>query len=130
MLLTLAKLANNLSQCLDPIRFHLFGEIIKRATKKQVCMIRKTKTTHYRPTHGTVRKSHRTLTVTRYQKNNQNKAISSLLFVKMIAKLEKISNNTIQSKNQTQNPTNNGTPSDAYHTKEQTMYHHRDNLIK
>ena len=34
-----------------------------------------------------------TLTVTKHQENNQNKATSSLLFVKMIAKLEKTPNN-------------------------------------
>ena len=36
-------------------------------TKKEVSIVRNTTTTHCRPTHGTVRKSHRTLTVTRHQ---------------------------------------------------------------
>ena len=37
--------------------------------------------THWRPTHGTVRKSFIVLTVTRYQQGNYNKATSSLFLV-------------------------------------------------
>ena len=43
--------------------------------------------THCRPTHGTVRKSHRTLTVSRHQEDTR-KTASSLVPIKMIAKLE------------------------------------------
>ena len=43
--------------------------------------------THWRPNHGTKRKSHRTL-VTRHQEDNKSKATSSLFLVKMIAKQE------------------------------------------
>ena len=43
--------------------------------------------TNCRPTHGTVRKSYRTFTVTRLPKDNNSKATSSLFLVKMIAKI-------------------------------------------
>ena len=38
---------------------------------------RNTPITHCRPAHGTVRKRHRTLTVTRNQEDNKSKATSS-----------------------------------------------------
>ena len=45
--------------------------------------------------HGTVRKSHRSLTVTRHQKDNLSKATSSLFPIKMTTKLgHKVLNNT------------------------------------
>ena len=43
--------------------------------------------THCRPTHSTVRKSHRTLTVSRHQEDTW-KTVSSLFPIKIIAKLE------------------------------------------
>ena len=49
--------------------------------------------THYLPTYGITRKSHRTQTVTRHQEDNEIKAINSLFPVKMIAKLERTLSN-------------------------------------
>ena len=58
-------------------------------------MIGNTTITHCRPTHSTMRKSNKTFTVTRHLKDNNSKATScSLLFVKMIAKLEVTQGNT------------------------------------
>ena len=48
---------------------------------------------HSRPTHGTVRKSYKTFTVTRHLKNNKSIATSSLFLVKMITKLERTHSN-------------------------------------
>ena len=47
-----------------------------------------TLTNRCRPTHNNVRKSHKTLTVTRPQEDNQSKATSSLFPINMTAKLE------------------------------------------
>ena len=46
--------------------------------------------TQCRPTRDNVRKSHRTLTVTRHQEDNLSKATRSLFLFKMISKLERI----------------------------------------
>ena len=47
--------------------------------------------THYRPTHGTARKSNRALAVKRHQEDNWSKITRPLFTVKMIAaKLERI----------------------------------------
>ena len=56
----------------------------------------------------TVRKSHRTLTVTSHQEDNLSKATSSLFPIKMIAKLER--HTVLNSKTMTNQriPTNNG----------------------
>ena len=43
---------------------------------------------HCKTTHGTARRSHITLTVTRDQEDGQRKATSPLFPIKMIAKLE------------------------------------------
>ena len=60
--------------------------------------------THCRPTHVTVRKSHRTLTETRHHEDNQSKAISSFFLVNIIAKLERTQSDAYQNKAQTTNP--------------------------
>ena len=49
--------------------------------------------TLHMPTHGTLRKSHRILIVTRHQEDNQSKATSFLFPNKMVAKLERTLNN-------------------------------------
>ena len=67
-------------------------------------MIRKTTITHCRPTHGTVRKSQRTITVTRHQEDNYSKATSSFFPTKTTAKLERTLRTAQQTKDQTQNP--------------------------
>ena len=65
--------------------------------------------THCRPTHGTVRKSHTTLTVTRHQEGNSSKATNSLLPIKMIAKLERYKvRNKKKTRTKHRTPTNNG----------------------
>ena len=51
-----------------------------------------------------MRKSHRTFTVTRHQKDNKSKATSALFLVKIIAKLERTQSNAYQKKRPTQNP--------------------------
>ena len=51
---------------------------------------------HCRPAHSTVRKSHRSLAVTRHKEDNESKATSSLFHVKMIAKLEMTQSNSYQ----------------------------------
>ena len=58
---------------------------------------------HTVPTHGTVRKSNRTLTVTRHQEDNTIKATGSLIPIKMIGKLEghKVLDNRTRSKHRT-----------------------------
>ena len=48
-----------------------------------------------------MRKGHRAFTVTRHPKVNKSQAINSLLFVKMIAKLEKTPSNAYQDKHKT-----------------------------
>ena len=48
-----------------------------------------------------MRKSHRTLTVTRHQKDNKSKATSSLFPVKLIAKLEMTHSNAYQNRTPT-----------------------------
>ena len=45
--------------------------------------------THRRPTHGTVRKIHRTITITRNQEEKVKQPVLTLFPIKMIAKLEK-----------------------------------------
>ena len=52
--------------------------------------------THCRPTHGTVRKSQRTLTAKIHKEDKTSKASSSFFLVKMIAKLERTLSNAIQ----------------------------------
>ena len=59
---------------------------------------RNTTITQRRPTHGTVRKSHRTFTVTRHQYDNNSKATSSLFLFKMITKLKRTQSNAQQNK--------------------------------
>ena len=61
--------------------------------------------TQRRPIHGTTRKSHRTISVTRHQENKQSKATSSLFSMKTIAKLERTLSNAQQNREQTQDPT-------------------------
>ena len=58
--------------------------------KKKVSIISKPTIKHCRPTHGTVRKSHRTLRETRHQETN------SPFLAKMITKLEMIQSNAYQ----------------------------------
>ena len=58
-------------------------------TKKQVSIIRKYNNYTLQTTHGTVRKSHITITITRHQEDKQSKTTSSIFFIKMIAKLER-----------------------------------------
>ena len=67
-------------------------------------MIRETTITHCKPTHGTVRKGHGTITITRHQKDRQSKASNSLFPIKMIAKLEKTQSNAQQKMEQTPKP--------------------------
>ena len=55
--------------------------------------------THCRPTHGTVRKSQRTLTAKIHQEDKTSKATSSFFLVKMIAKLERTLSNALQKQN-------------------------------
>ena len=64
--------------------------------------------TQRRPSHGTMRKSHRTFTVTRHPKDNKSKASNSLFLVKMITKLERTYSNAYQNKDQHRTPSNNG----------------------
>ena len=64
--------------------------------------------TIYRSTFGTVRKSHRTFTVTRHLKDNKSKAISSLFFVNMIAKPERTQSNAYQNENEHRTPRSQG----------------------
>ena len=45
--------------------------------------------TNCRPTNSTVKKGHRTFTATRHLQDNKNKATSSLLLLRMIAKLKR-----------------------------------------
>ena len=53
--------------------------------KKKLSMIRKYHNHELlRPAHGTVRKSNRTFTVTRYPKDNESKATSSLFLIKIL----------------------------------------------
>ena len=59
--------------------------------------------TNCRQTHGTVRKSH--ITITRHQEDKQSKATSSLFPIKMIAKLEWTQSNAIKNIELLQNPT-------------------------
>ena len=72
-----------------------------QCVKKQVGMIRKYHN-HALQTiprhHGT---SHRTITITRHQEDNQSKATSSLFPIKMIAKLEMTQSNAQQNMEQT-----------------------------
>ena len=73
--------------------------------KKQSMWSENTTITNGRPTHDTVRKSHRTLTVTRHQEYSQSKETNSLFPIKMITKLDghKVMNNKTRTKH-----TNNG----------------------
>ena len=48
--------------------------------------------------------NHRTLTVTQHQGDSYSKATSSLILVKMIAKLETTQSNAYKNKDQTQSP--------------------------
>ena len=57
---------------------------------------------HTRPTHGTVRKSHRTFTETIHLYDNNSQATS---FLKMIAKLEWAQSNAQQNKDKHITPT-------------------------
>ena len=45
--------------------------------------------THGRPTHGTIRKRHRTLKATRMQEDNESEVTSSLFLSEIMAKPEK-----------------------------------------
>ena len=53
-------------------------EMTRETLKSKWVWYGNTTITHCRPTHGTVRKSHRTFTVTRYPQDNKGKEISSL----------------------------------------------------
>ena len=66
-------------------------------------MIRKNHIHNRRQTHGTVKKSH--TTIARHQEDKQSKATSSLIPIKMIAKLEWTLSNVKQNKEQLQTPT-------------------------
>ena len=57
------------------------------------------------PIHCTMRRGHRTITVTRRQEDKQSKATSSLFLIKLIAKLAMTLSTTQQNIEQTQSPT-------------------------
>ena len=59
---------------------------------KQMSMIWKCPITYHRPTHGTIRRRHRTLTATQQQGQNKSKAICFLFLSEMIAKLGRTHN--------------------------------------
>ena len=67
-----------------------------------------------------MRKSHRTITITRHQDDKQSKATSSPFPIKMIAKLEQTQSNAQQHMEQTQNPTNGSS-----NNQQQQNRHHR-----
>ena len=67
--------------------------VIRTRTKSKWVWSGNTTITHCRPTHGTVRKSHKIFTVTRQSKDNKSKATSSLFLVKIIAKQEMTQSN-------------------------------------
>ena len=72
--------------------------------------IRKSTITNCRPaTHGTVKKSYMTFTVTRHPNDNKSKATGSLFLVKIIAKLERTLGNAYQNKDKHRTPTKKGT---------------------
>ena len=56
---------------------------------------------HCRPTHGTIRKSNKTITITGYQKDNKSKPSNSLFPIKMTSKQERTQNIAVQSKENT-----------------------------
>ena len=77
---------------------HFEGEIRQKSGNTTI--------TYCRPTHGTMRKSPRTPTVTRHQEDISSNATSSLFLVTMIAKLERPLSNAKQNKDQIQSPHN------------------------
>ena len=77
--------------------------------------------TQHRPTQGTMRKSHRTFTVTRHPKDNKSKTASSLFLFKMIAKLERTQSNAQQNRDKHRTPRPSGsTPNNGSKTTERT----------
>ena len=89
----------------------LYADFFSKLTfsKKQVSICDQeiiTTITHCRPTHCTVRKSQRTMMVTRHQEDKVYRIAISFLFpIKMIAKLERTQSTAQQNMEQMQNPT-------------------------
>ena len=92
--------------------FHAYAIIPKFHKQLKYILWRKwvwsgnTTSTHCRPTHSSVRESHRTLTDTRQQKDKQNRAFNSLFSINMNAKLKRTQCFAQQNMERKQNPNN------------------------
>ena len=93
-------------------RFHAYEIVPKFYIQLKYILLRKwvwsgnTTIAHCRPTQSSVRESHRTITVTRQQKDKQSKAFNSLFPIKMIAKFKRPQSTAQQNMEQKQNPNN------------------------
>ena len=73
--------------------------------------------TYCRPTHSTKMKSHRTITFSKHEKEQQSKVASSPFPIKMIAKLKRTQSTARKTKEQTQNPHNKRNNKQRFHKK-------------